>query len=495
MRADPTGRLQVVHDMAVDGGDLWDLAGLRGVAVGSRPGPGQRRRRFARVAEPDRRLGRERGQRLLGTRLGPQARCGGTRDARGVRRPAGRCSIDRTELRRRDPRPRRLQRPGRARGGAVRGQSGLRQSRRVAGAVGARALLPAVARGDARGRAGRVPASPAGLARRGCGGRRRLPGVPVRRRGLRGPGAWTRCVPSGPPAALPGRRRLLRGRRRGRRSGLRRGRRRGPADRADVRSGGAAQALPGHDALVRGGATQRAQRWRRRCATTSARLRRRSPRPGEPSCVVWRRTRVVARAPDAGGDQRLPPASRRHPDVRARAGTPAPARLRRGLRLALEGRRGVRRLPAVSRSSGTAAACCCRAPPWPGEPPHSCARTSATACCSGRQRPWGCSPTPCARPGPAASSGSRTAMRRAGPVCRAPRGRAPGGRPCGRPDLPGGLHPAAHRGGAGAGGPGQARPTDARCGRGDLPARCGRQPDPASAWARATARWWCACRG
>ena len=34
VRADPTGRLQVVRDLAVDGGDLWDLAGLRGVASG-----------------------------------------------------------------------------------------------------------------------------------------------------------------------------------------------------------------------------------------------------------------------------------------------------------------------------------------------------------------------------------------------------------------------------------------------------------------------------
>jgi hypothetical protein len=34
VRADPTGRLQVAHDMAVEGGDLWDLAGLRGAMSG-----------------------------------------------------------------------------------------------------------------------------------------------------------------------------------------------------------------------------------------------------------------------------------------------------------------------------------------------------------------------------------------------------------------------------------------------------------------------------
>ncbi len=34
VRADPTGRLEVVHDRGVDGGDLWDLAGLRGARSG-----------------------------------------------------------------------------------------------------------------------------------------------------------------------------------------------------------------------------------------------------------------------------------------------------------------------------------------------------------------------------------------------------------------------------------------------------------------------------
>jgi len=34
VRADPTGRLDVVHDRPVDGGDLWDINGLRGVRSG-----------------------------------------------------------------------------------------------------------------------------------------------------------------------------------------------------------------------------------------------------------------------------------------------------------------------------------------------------------------------------------------------------------------------------------------------------------------------------
>ena len=269
---------------------------------------------------------------------------------------------------------------------------------------GARALLPAVARGDARGRAGRVAASPAGLARRGCRGRRRLParpGSPPRPSKAR---PWTRSVPPDRPRRCRPRR-LLRGRRRGRRSGLRRGRRRGPADRADVRSGGARRLFRDMTLLVRGGGHPA------RCVGGGDARRpphdsggvhqglasRAASSGGALGSWLVRRTLVVTNdfPPRPGGIQTFV-----HELVRQLPPDSVVVYASRGRG------RGVRRLAAVSGSSGTAAACCCRARRWPGGPRHSCATHECDRVLFGAAAPLGLlAPTACERQGPAASSG------------------------------------------------------------------------------------------
>ena len=252
----------------------------------------------------------------------------------------------------------------------------------------------------------RSPAPAHRLAGRGCGGRGRLPPVPVSPRTSRCSRSAARCGSPALPPACPGPTSSPGDDRQVGVPAYAAGRRRGPAHRADATA----------CATLRGDASgTRADRPRRGLTSGRPGLRA-AQRPAHdappPSPRRGSRAGRLAGALGSGACRRtlvvtndFPPRPGRHPDLRARAGTPPARRLRRGLRLPVEGSRGVRRRPALSRGPARGRRAAADAGGGPAGRRRCCARTTATASCSAPRRPWACSPAGCARPGPGASSG------------------------------------------------------------------------------------------